>query len=71
MGSADPQLVVMLRADPVQRARLLREHAPDATGRCPKCRAGADSSGFQMAPCRLLVAAEAATSTTHNDERLS
>lgn len=40
--------------------KILREHRPDASGRCPKCRGGGDSSGRVQAPCLLRRAAEMA-----------
>jgi hypothetical protein len=55
--TADGILVVMLRADAKMRAKLLKEHAADSAGRCPKCLAGGNSSGRVMAPCSLYLAA--------------
>lgn len=40
--------------------KLLKEHAADPSGRCPKCAGGGDSSGRVKAPCSLYLAAEAA-----------
>ena len=53
-------LVAMLRADPTMLEKFLTEHAPDAAGRCPQCKAGGNSSGRMLSPCNLLLAAEAA-----------
>jgi hypothetical protein len=41
-------------------AKLLVEHAPTKDGRCPRCPAGAASSGRVKSPCTLFLAAQAA-----------
>jgi hypothetical protein len=53
-------LVEMLRADRAMREKFLKEHAADSSGHCPLCPAGGSSSGRMLAPCNLLLAAEAA-----------
>lgn len=40
--------------------KILREHAADASGHCPRCSSGGDSSGKQRSPCVLLLAARRA-----------
>jgi hypothetical protein len=40
--------------------KLLAEHAPTKDGRCPRCSAGASSSGRVKSPCTLFLAALAA-----------
>jgi hypothetical protein len=48
----------ILRHDTTKK--LLREHAPDTSGHCPKCPAGASTSGKVKSPCTLYLAAQAA-----------
>lgn len=40
--------------------KLLAEHVPDASGHCPRCPAGASTTGKVKGPCTLFLAAEAA-----------
>jgi hypothetical protein len=48
----------ILRHDTTKK--ILREHAADVSGHCPRCPAGASSSGKVIAPCTLFLAAQAA-----------
>jgi hypothetical protein len=61
-GSAPdlPTALVEFIAEHGSARKLLAEHAPTKDGRCPRCPAGASSSGRVKSPCTLFLAALAA-----------
>jgi hypothetical protein len=55
-----PRTLVRFIAEHGSAKKILTEHAPTQDGRCPRCPAGASSSGRVKSPCTLFQAALAA-----------
>jgi hypothetical protein len=55
-----PGALVRFIAEHGSARKILAEHAPTKDGRCPRCPAGASSSGRVKSPCTLYTAALAA-----------
>jgi hypothetical protein len=55
-----PRALVQFIAEHGSAKKILTEHAPTKDGRCPRCPAGASSSGRVKSPCTLFQAALAA-----------
>jgi hypothetical protein len=55
-----PRTLVRFIAEHGSAGKILAEHAPTKDGRCPRCPAGASSSGRVKSPCTLFLAALAA-----------
>jgi hypothetical protein len=61
VSAADlPRALVQFIADHGSAKKILAEHTPTKDGRCPRCPAGASSSGRVKSPCTLFLAALAA-----------
>jgi hypothetical protein len=56
-----PGALVQFIAEHGSARKILAEHAPTKDGRCPRCAAGASSSGRVKSPCTLFLAALAAS----------
>lgn len=57
--SEHAELVTLIR-NSGSAETLLRQHTPDPSGRCPRCRAGNIQSGRVLGQCSIYAAAKAA-----------